>query len=190
MWNRVVKCGKTRVKGGRLSNTVSGPCCALTWWTVLVADPEADSAAGCHQGTRVPTKSLGLLWESWARSGCGAGSCPALSMAGRKVKLCPTSLLGKRKRILLLDWRLTQWPLETECRSLLEERAQWACLLCVETCLPQALLSTPPRPLLSRLGNTGGAPVEGQGRVLLEEPTGWSAPTPGCLCSCPEDQCF
>lgn len=146
MWNRVVKCGKTRVKGGRLSNTVSGPCCALTWWTVLVADPEADSAAGCHQGTRVPTKSLGLLWESWARSGCGAGSCPALSMAGRKVKLCPTSLLGKRKRILLLDWRLTQWPLETECRSLLEERAQWACLLCVETCLPQALLSTPPPP--------------------------------------------
>ena len=90
-----------------------------------MADPEADSAAGCHQVPTVPTKSPGLLWEGWARSGCGAGSCPALSMVARKVRLYPKSLPGKWKPILLPDWKLKQWPLET---GLVEEVTRWACV--------------------------------------------------------------
>ena len=119
----------------------------------------------------VPTNSLGLLWESWTRSGCEAGSSPSSEHDYEGSEVLSPSLPGNWKPILLLHWSPKQWPLETDPRSLWEGLTGASARCCpeapgLEASLPQALLPH----ICSPLRASWKAPGEGEwGRGSSDE---------------------
>lgn len=62
---------------------------------------------GPHQESGTVTGELGQKWMwGWV--------LPSSEYSWKESKAVSHVLAGKRKLILLLDWRLMQWPLETE----------------------------------------------------------------------------
>lgn len=65
---------------------------------------EVDSVVGCYEMVWVFINSLGLLWESWIRSGCEVGFLFSFEYDYEGSEVLFLFLLGNWKFILFFYW--------------------------------------------------------------------------------------